>query len=78
MLLGICMGKHACKCGFCYKKKQPNMTCVSVKRPSLYPKLLTLDLSLPFLKRQILDCSKLKVFADDNFKLYENGSTPNG
>ena len=27
----------------------------------------------PFPKRQILDSSKLKVFADDNFKLDENG-----
>ena len=26
----------------------------------------------PFPKQQILDSSKLKVFADDNFKLYEN------
>ena len=26
----------------------------------------------PFPKRQILDSSKLKVFADDNFKLDEN------
>ena len=26
----------------------------------------------PFPKRQILDFSKLKVFADDNFKLDEN------
>ena len=28
---------------------------------------------LPFPKRQILDYSKLKEFADDNFKLAENG-----
>ena len=27
----------------------------------------------PFQKRQILDLSKLKEFADDNFKLDENG-----
>ena len=27
----------------------------------------------PFLKRQILDSSKLKEFADDNFKFNENG-----
>ena len=27
----------------------------------------------PFLKRQILDSSKLKQFADDNFKFDENG-----
>ena len=28
---------------------------------------------LPFFKRQILDFSKLKEFADDNFKFNENG-----
>ena len=28
---------------------------------------------LKFPKRQILDISKLKEFADDNFKFYENG-----
>ena len=27
----------------------------------------------PFPKRQILDCAKLKEFADDNFKFNENG-----
>ena len=27
----------------------------------------------PITRRQILDSSKLKVFADDNFKFYENG-----
>ena len=27
----------------------------------------------PFPKRQILDCSKLKEFADHNFKFVENG-----
>ena len=27
----------------------------------------------PFTKKQILDCSKLKEFADDNFKFDENG-----
>ena len=27
----------------------------------------------PFPKRQILDSSNLKEFADDNFKFYENG-----
>ena len=27
----------------------------------------------PFPKRQISDCSKLKEFADDNFKFDENG-----
>ena len=27
----------------------------------------------PFLKRQILDTSKLKELADDNFKVHENG-----
>ena len=26
-----------------------------------------------FPKREILDSSKIKVFADDNFKFYENG-----
>ena len=30
-------------------------------------------LSKPFPKRQILDSSKLKEFADDNFKFDENG-----
>ena len=30
-------------------------------------------LSQPFPKRQILDSSKLKEFADDNFKFDENG-----
>ena len=29
--------------------------------------------NLPFPKRQILDSSKLKDFADDNFKFVENG-----
>ena len=29
--------------------------------------------SKPFPKRQILDSSKLKEFADDNFKFHENG-----
>ena len=33
--------------------------------------LIQIYLTLP--KRQILDSSKLKVYADDNFKLYENG-----
>ena len=28
----------------------------------------------PITRRQILDCSKLKEFADDNFKFDENGS----
>ena len=31
-------------------------------------------MSEPFPKRQILDISKLKEFADDNFKFDENGS----
>ena len=36
-------------------------------------------LSQPFPKRQILDSSKLKEFADDNFKFDENGKrSPNG
>ena len=30
--------------------------------------------SLPFPKRQILDSSKFKEFADDNFKCDQNGS----
>ena len=29
--------------------------------------------SLTLSKRQVLDSSKLKKFADDNFKFYENG-----
>ena len=34
---------------------------------------------LPFPKQQILDSSKLAVFADDNFQLDEQGeSFPNG
>ena len=35
---------------------------------SLYPETI----SEPFPKRQILDASKLKEFADDNFKFDEN------
>ena len=31
------------------------------------------DAFLPYPKRQILDVSKLKEFADDNFKLDESG-----
>ena len=31
------------------------------------------DLLVPFPKRQILDYSKLKEFADDNFKFDDNG-----
>ena len=31
------------------------------------------SVSEPFPKQQILDSSKLKQFADDNFKFYENG-----
>ena len=30
------------------------------------------EMALPFPKRQILDSSKLKAFADDNFKFLEN------
>ena len=30
-------------------------------------------ISLPFPKRQILDSSKMKEFADDNFELEEHG-----
>ena len=33
--------------------------------------------SLPFLKQQILDSSKLKVFADDNLKLNKNCNSQN-
>ena len=32
-----------------------------------------MQLNLPFPKRQILDCSKPKEFADDNCKFDENG-----
>ena len=32
--------------------------------------------SLPFPKRQILHSSKLKEFADDNFKFEENAESP--
>ena len=35
--------------------------------------LLELYVFQPFPKRQILDSSKLKEFADDNFKFHENG-----
>ena len=50
-------------------------------RDALNPSLLELDnseiytasLALPFPKRQILDSSKQEEFADDNFKLDENG-----
>ena len=34
---------------------------------------LFVDLHLTLSKRQILDSSKLKEFADDNFQLNENG-----
>ena len=34
---------------------------------------LLLPLPLTFYKRQILDCSKLKELADDNFKFNESG-----
>ena len=34
--------------------------------------LATFDFSPFFTRRQILDSSKLKEFADDNFKFYEN------
>ena len=34
---------------------------------------LKLDMSQPFPKRQILDSSKLKEFADDNLNFGENG-----
>ena len=32
----------------------------------------------PITRRQILDSSKLKQFADDNFKFNENDTYPNG
>ena len=32
-----------------------------------------MDIVLPFPKQQILDSSKVKQFADDNFKFDENG-----
>ena len=32
----------------------------------------------PFLKQQILNASKLKAFADDNFRFDENGSKVSG
>ena len=35
--------------------------------------ILLLIIILPFSKRQILDSSKLKEFADDNFKFDESG-----
>ena len=35
--------------------------------------LLGSEKSSPFPKRQILDASKLREFADDNFKFDENG-----
>ena len=35
--------------------------------------LVDIKISLPFPKRQILDSSKLKEFADDNFEFDENG-----
>ena len=50
--------------------------------PQCFQKLSVVDgvkscdcvvLSKPFPKRQILDFSKLKEFADDNFKFYKNG-----
>ena len=39
-----------------------------IKPCTLYKTLSQVDI-----KRQILDCSKFKVFADNNFKLDENG-----
>ena len=36
--------------------------------PILFPMMV-----YPFLKRQILDSSRFKEFADDNFKFDENG-----
>ena len=36
--------------------------------------VLVWERHLPFLKQQILDSSKLKEFADDNFKFDENGT----
>ena len=35
--------------------------------------IFTFTVSLPFPKRQILDCSKLTEFADDDFNFDENG-----
>ena len=37
-------------------------------------KQFNLHMSKPFAKRQILDCSKWKVFADDNFEIDKNGA----
>ena len=38
-----------------------------------FPFLIVSNLFNPFPKRQILDSSKLKELADDNFKFDENG-----
>ena len=40
-------------------------------RLTLYNRIPIFD---PFPKRQILDSSKLREFADDNFNFYENGT----
>ena len=39
----------------------------------LYRSLVSASVFQPFPKRQILDSSKLKEFADDNFEFDENG-----
>ena len=38
----------------------------------MYPKALVSQTAYPITRRQILDSSKLKEFADDNFKFDEN------
>ena len=60
------------------KNNIPEVVNVLVKvSTSVFPVMQALrPLSVffkPFSKRQILDASKLKEFADDNFKLIENG-----
>ena len=50
-----------------------NLTCVCVQRKRFVVFLLFPLILLTFPKRQILESSKLKEFADDNFKVDENG-----
>ena len=59
------LGKH------CVKRKQCIEQATSVTRNKVFCPTRNFN---PFHKREILDSSKLKEFADDNFKLDDNGS----
>ena len=53
--------------------------CNMCKKPLMYDEQLhQRSYVKPFLKRHILDFSKLKDFADDNFSVDENGGFSNG